>query len=183
MNPFGLNATGLLVWGLVAHLVADWLLQNEWLAVNKTKRRHPAPRRGDGLLTPPRVYLPPTRWWDRHPAAYVHAGIHAVALALVFGLASLPLAVAHLVIDTRVPVEWWSRVIRQTQPKVPVTTVQHPTLGFTPGGPFSEQRATVLVKGPGAPVVDLGMLVRMANDQAWHVATIAIGALVVGALT
>lgn len=170
VNPFGLNATGLLAWGLVAHLIADWLLQNGWLARHKSERRT-------------RGWPMPDRWWDRHPAAYVHAGIHAVALTFVFGLASLPLAVAHLLIDTRVPVAWWSRVTRQTQPKVPVTTVQHPTLGFTPGGPFSDQRATVLVRGPGAPVVDLGLLVRMANDQVWHVATIAIGALVVGALT
>lgn len=175
MNPFGLNATGLLVWGLVAHLIADWLLQNWWLARHKSERlvRTSRPL---GLLTE-------SWWWKRHPAAYVHAGIHAVALALVFGLASLPLAIAHLLVDTRVPVEWWSRLIRQTQPKEPVTTVVHPTLTFTAGGPFAKQRATVLVQGPGAPVVDLGLLVWMANDQVWHVATIAIGALVVGALT
>lgn len=84
------ETTELLVWGIVAHLIADWLLQNEWMATNKVSLRH--------------------------PAAYVHAGIHGVALALVFGWVAIPLAVSHLLIDTRKPVVAWSRLIRQTQP-------------------------------------------------------------------
>lgn len=90
MNPWDLSAADLVVWGLVAHLAGDWLFQNEWIAVNKTSLRH--------------------------PSGYVHAGIHAVALSLVFGWVSLPLAVAHLLIDTRKPVVWLSRLVRQTQP-------------------------------------------------------------------
>jgi hypothetical protein len=152
VNPWDLTATELLVWALVAHCVADWLLQSDWMAANKANLRH--------------------------PAGYVHAGIHGGCLALVFGWLALPLAVAHLLIDTRKPVAWLAGVIRQTPPKVPVTTVVHPTLGFSEGGPFADQRATVLVRGPGAPMVDMGMLVRMNVDQVWHVVTLAAAALV-----
>ena len=55
--------------GLVAHLVADWILQNDWMALNKTKL------------------------W--HPAGYVHAGIHALCLGLALG----PLAGARDLAD------------------------------------------------------------------------------------
>lgn len=131
-NPFDLGPTGLLAWGLVAHAIADHALQNDWMATNKVKRGG-WPRRQQPPLAPD---ASPTEvlvhnvhalteeteavkfsWWNRHPAAYVHAGIHLIALAFVFGLASLPLAVAHLLIDTRVPVAWWSRLLRQTQPR------------------------------------------------------------------
>lgn len=37
-----LNSTELLLWGTTLHLIIDWLLQNEWMAVNKTQVRHPA---------------------------------------------------------------------------------------------------------------------------------------------
>jgi hypothetical protein len=144
LNPFGLDATGLMVWGLVAHLIADWPLQNDWMAQNKMKRR---PRFwtdnvGDGGWHEP--------WWSRHPAAYVHAGIHGVLLALVFGWIALPLALVHLAIDTRVPVVWFSRLMRQTQPT-----------------------------GKDLPLVDIGMFVRFWTDQVWHIACIAIAALAV----
>jgi hypothetical protein len=70
--------------GLVAHLAADWLLQNDWMARNKTSLRH--------------------------PAAWTHAGIHAVCLGLALGwLGGLVLAAVHILIDTRVPVAWWIR--------------------------------------------------------------------------
>ena len=35
------EATVLLVWGVMVHWVADWLLQNEWIALNKVNLRHP----------------------------------------------------------------------------------------------------------------------------------------------
>jgi hypothetical protein len=146
VNPFGLDVTGLLVWGAVAHLVADWLLQNEWMAVNKMKRL----RRWDIMReqmggTPLEL---PSRWWARHPAAYVHAGIHGLLLAPVFGWAAVPLAAAHFLIDLRTPVAWWSRLIRQTQPN------------------FNR--------------FDIGNDVRIWNDQVWHLACLAIAAVVVG---
>ena len=75
--------------GLVAHLVADWLLQNDWMALNKTKLRH--------------------------PAGWVHAGIHAICLGLALGpLAGVVLGLAHLLQDTRAPVDWWIRVFKKS---------------------------------------------------------------------
>lgn len=74
--------------GLVAHLVADWVLQNDWMALNKTKLSH--------------------------PAAWVHSGIQGVCLGLALGpLAGVVLGLVHLLIDTRVPVDWWIRCFKK----------------------------------------------------------------------
>lgn len=82
------EATVLLVWGIVIHLIADWLLQNEWMAVYKVDLRH--------------------------PAAWVHSGIHTVGLFLLFNpLVALLIGISHLLIDTRVPLLWWMRIIKQ----------------------------------------------------------------------
>ncbi len=84
-----MTATELLVWGVVVHLVVDWLFQNEWIAENKSDLRH--------------------------PAGYVHAGSHGLALLLVFPpLAALALGVVHLLVDTRRPLQWWARLMSQT---------------------------------------------------------------------
>jgi hypothetical protein len=84
-----MSATDYLAWGLVAHVVGDWLLQNDWLARNK-------------------VHV-------THPAAAVHSGIHAFLLVLVFPWpVAVALGLAHLAIDTRKPRLWWSRLIGQT---------------------------------------------------------------------
>jgi hypothetical protein len=89
MFTIGFHATSLLVWGIVIHLFADWILQNEWMAVNKTS-----------LL---------------HPAAYVHSGIHLLGLLLIFQWwVALLIAITHLLIDTRVPLAWWRKFYRQT---------------------------------------------------------------------
>jgi hypothetical protein len=83
-------ADHLLLWGIVVHLICDWLLQNEYLAVNKVSLRH--------------------------PAAYVHSGIHLAGLLLVFPpLPAACLAVSHLLIDTRKPLEWWRETFNQTR--------------------------------------------------------------------
>ena len=74
---------------LVLHLIGDWLLQNDWMARNKNNLRH--------------------------PAAWVHSGIHALLQGLVFGwIGGLVLGAAHLFIDTRIPQTWWSRTFMQT---------------------------------------------------------------------
>jgi hypothetical protein len=154
MNPFNLDATGLMIWGLVAHLVADWLLQNDWMAMNKAARRQ---RYNPTTMTGERDTPYAGAWWDRHPAAYVHAGIHGVLLAFVFGWVAVPLALAHLVVDTRVPVAWWSRLIRQTEPRPQMVKYYE---------------ADVMM-------VDVGTFVRFWGDQVWHITTLALTALAV----
>lgn len=75
---------------LVAHLVGDWLLQNDWMARHKSS-----------LL---------------HPAAWIHGAIHGALLALALGLiAGVVLGVIHLLTDTRLPQKWWTRFYRQTE--------------------------------------------------------------------
>jgi hypothetical protein len=74
---------------LVLHLVGDWLLQNDWMARHKINLRH--------------------------PAAWVHATIHAVLLSVALGwVGGVVLGLLHLAIDTRVPQIWWGRVFGQT---------------------------------------------------------------------
>lgn len=84
-----MTQTDLLVWGVFAHLVADWMLQNEWMATNKLQ-------------------------W-RHLAAWIHSGIHVLALSFVFHpLVALVLGFTHFLIDTRKPRDWWQNTIKQT---------------------------------------------------------------------
>jgi hypothetical protein len=75
---------------LVANLIADWILQNDWMAKNKAS-----------LV---------------HPAAWTHAAIHAVTLGLALNdwRAGLVLGTTHMLIDTRVPANWWRTFFRQT---------------------------------------------------------------------
>lgn len=76
--------------GLVAHLVADWILQNDWMAMNKRNLRH--------------------------PAAWAHSGIQAVCLGLALGWqGGLVLGFVHLLIDTYVPVAWWMRYFKKCE--------------------------------------------------------------------
>lgn len=85
-----MSATEFFVWGWIAHVGVDWFLQNEWQALNKTSLRH--------------------------PAAWVHSGLHFLGALLVFPLfMALVLAISHLLIDTRVPLQKWRKLIRQTQ--------------------------------------------------------------------
>jgi len=85
------EATVLLVWSSVVHLIADWLLQNDWMALHKTNLRH--------------------------PAAWVHSGIHTAGLCLIFVWPlALLIGITHLLIDTRKPLLWWMRVIKQIPP-------------------------------------------------------------------
>lgn len=75
---------------LIAHLVADWLLQNNWMALNKRDLRH--------------------------PAGWVHAAIYGLLMGLALGwMGGLVLAALHLVIDTGWPVNWWLRVFKKCE--------------------------------------------------------------------
>ena len=81
----------LFIKALLAHLIADFFLQNEWMALKKTSLRH--------------------------PASWVHSGIHLVALLLVFAPGTaLLIALSHLLIDTRKPLQWWRTLYRQSNP-------------------------------------------------------------------
>ena len=75
--------------GLVAHLVADWIFQNDWMVQNKVSLRH--------------------------PASWTHSAIQAVCLSLALGWqAGVVLGFVHLLIDTRVPLNWWIRVFKKS---------------------------------------------------------------------
>lgn len=197
MNPFNLDATQLLVWGLVAHLIADFLLQNDWMSRGKS-----------------------ARWW-KEPSAekmlkksapgFAHALVHFVALFFVFGTGAIPLAVAHYLIDLRTPVAWWSKLIRQTQPDTddPLVGIKlydeneaflidhakgawakvhalEPRLGdeamlpprevkFNAG---SHDTVFATLKHFNNPV-DVGMMVRIWVDQVAHIACLAVAALLI----
>lgn len=170
-NPLDLSASDLLIWGLVLHLIADWLFQTGWMAENKSKRRVPAMRNGNGITTPPRKYQPPTRWWDRHPAAYLHACIHGFLLAVIFGWAWLPLAISHLLIDTRTPVIWWSKKMKQTKPGG-----MYHARGWAEGDLRSHPSVTTPLP---SELMDVGMNVRIWVDQVFHITCIAAAALLV----
>lgn len=76
---------------LIAHMVADWFLQNRWMSDNKTSLAH--------------------------PASWVHSGIHLACLLLVFpAWLAVLVAVTHLLIDTRKPLIWWRKVYGQSAP-------------------------------------------------------------------
>jgi hypothetical protein len=89
MFTIGLHATSLLAWGIVLHLFIDWILQNHWMATNKSS-----------LI---------------HPASWVHSGLHFLGLLLIFSpVVALSIALIHLLIDTRVPLQFWRKFYRQT---------------------------------------------------------------------
>lgn len=90
-------ATDILVWATVVHMVVDWLLQTDWMARNKTNLRH--------------------------PAAYVHSGLHTLGMLLVFPwFIALGIGFSHLLIDTRKPVTWWIETVKQMPRSSPVFT-------------------------------------------------------------
>jgi hypothetical protein len=81
----------------VAHLVGDFLLQNDWMARHKTKLHH--------------------------PAAWIHAGIHALLLAWALGwMGGVVLGIVHLLVDTGRPLDWWIRVFKKCEgsPQLPL---------------------------------------------------------------
>jgi hypothetical protein len=74
---------------VIAHLLGDWLLQNDWMAKNKEDLKH--------------------------PAAWVHGLIHTSLMVFALGLwAGIILGAAHMLIDTREPLRWWRGFYRQT---------------------------------------------------------------------
>lgn len=90
-------AADILVWATAIHMAMDWLFQTDWMARNKTNLRH--------------------------PAAYVHSGLHTLGLLLVFPwFIALGVGISHLLIDTRKPVTWWIESVKQMPRSTPTYT-------------------------------------------------------------
>ena len=72
------------LWQLIAHLLGDYVLQNQWMAAEKVKR-----------------WLP----------AIVHAIFYTIPFAAFFGLpyALIPICLTHLVIDRYRLAGYWCR--------------------------------------------------------------------------
>lgn len=90
------KTTTVMLWATVAHFVADWMFQTEWMAINKMNLRS--------------------------PAGWVHSAIHTAFLTPVFWpqwYLALLIGAAHLLIDTRKPVDWWMRSVKHVPPGAP----------------------------------------------------------------
>lgn len=77
--------------GLAWHWIADWILQNDWMARNKSSLFH--------------------------AASWVHSGIHLIGLLVIFypiWWVAVFIGVTHILIDTRLPLVWWRKFYRQT---------------------------------------------------------------------
>lgn len=157
MNPLNLSASELMIWGFVLHLIADVMLQSSWMADNKMERR----RRIKSIPVDEQTVqiTKDSRWWDRHPAAYVHAGIHVFALSFIFGWAGILLGIAHLIIDCRWIVAKWSKLVGQT-----------PSTVFMVTNPNTGKKVALM---------DMGTIVRMGLDQVFHIVCIAVAALLI----
>lgn len=76
-------------WAIIYHLIADWMLQSEWMAINKSS------------LT--------------HPAAWVHGAIHLAFMLVIFPWQiAIIIALLHIVIDERSFMRWWRKKYGQT---------------------------------------------------------------------
>jgi hypothetical protein len=83
------SLANLFIYALLAHLIADWMLQNESMALNKT------------------IFL--------HPSGLIHAGIHVALFMLIFPIhIALLLGVSHYIIDMRFLLREWRKRFRQT---------------------------------------------------------------------
>ena len=72
---------------VLLHLVADWILQSDWMANHKANLRH--------------------------PAGWVHGVIHVALMLLAFPpLIALSIGILHVLIDTRLPAQFWSRIYK-----------------------------------------------------------------------
>lgn len=98
-----------------------------------------------------------------HPAGYIHMLIHVFCLSFVFGWAAFPLGLAHYIIDLRKPVAWWSRLVRQTQPQ----------------NRSYYQRFNTWQTAEEIPLYDIGLEVRIWTDQVFHIACVALAALLI----
>lgn len=176
MNPWHLSTGDLLIFGLVFHLIADFPLQNDWMALNKAKRASTRYRIRSDLTNVERgsySEYETTRWFNRHPAAYVHAGIQTFFLTLVFGWPAFFIGLAHLIIDCRWIVEKWSKFIKQTQPTNRVVET------YSLVDVRSVTRKLYEWNEPTQPIYDIGTEVRIWTDQVFHIACLLVAAILV----
>ncbi len=83
----------LFIHAFALHNIADWFLQNEWMALHKAK-------------------LNTVEGWQ---AAVVHSGIHFAVQALIFPVSVAGwIGLTHFVIDARWILEVYRQVTRQT---------------------------------------------------------------------
>lgn len=89
LNIFAFHGGSLLPILLVCHIIADWFLQNEYVAKNKSN-------------------------W-KHPCAYSHSLLHFVLYSVVtsWQIAAF-IAILHFIIDLRFILVWWKNLIGQT---------------------------------------------------------------------
>ncbi|MGE5613926.1 MAG: DUF3307 domain-containing protein [Bacillota bacterium] len=85
---------GILAWLLVGHIAGDFLLQNRWMAGNKSTKLLP-------LLVHTSVYTAAVALF-----AFLGGGINVLGYPVLF--------VAHLVLDRRGFVLWWSKMITKS---------------------------------------------------------------------
>lgn len=88
MLEIGGMMTDTLLLAIVIHLICDWLFQNDWMARNKH---------------------------EFGTAMGVHSGIHFLGMLLVFPVPiAFMIAALHALVDTRIPLKFWSNLIKQT---------------------------------------------------------------------
>jgi len=89
----------LLLWLVVAHIIADWFFQNDWMARNKVRFASLA---GDAhMLIHGMVTVLLLGWFTPLP------DIRIVRISLL-------VAFTHMIIDYRFILVWWRGLIRQT---------------------------------------------------------------------
>lgn len=107
--------TDLILMAVAVHLFVDWFLQNDFMAANKMKWVAVT----DPVCPNPYCHNVNCRY-NRplrlpHPAGLIHAGLHGLAMLLVFPWwAALTVGVAHWFIDLRFPLIWWRKTFRMT---------------------------------------------------------------------
>jgi hypothetical protein len=84
----------ILAWLLVGHIAGDFLLQNRWMAENKSTKLLP-------LLAHTSVYTATVALF-----ACLGGGIHVLGYPVLF--------VTHLILDRRGFVLWWSKTVTKS---------------------------------------------------------------------
>lgn len=91
---FTVAIVGTFVFASLFHFVVDFCFQNEWMVNNKHN--------------------------VKHPAGYVHAFLIALPMFLFFpAWAVATIGITHFLIDTRIPITVWMKLMRKNLPNEP----------------------------------------------------------------